>query len=319
MNPLQFAVVREDPQLELALLGDLTDATALMIASGGCTGLAVAALRPQVRLTLLDANESQLKWVKSKHEGLLSYRQDSEERAHHFGLDHDDRTSLSGAGNFESLFRGLRHFIYEMVIPKHQLVDLLFRDTGLLLHRLRQSKYWPVAFSLYFSDALLVAMFGPDAIQHAPANSYPRYFQRAIETGLERADSATNGFLHHILLGHYTASSIPLFLRHPAGPLPTLLHTQIENVATFSPYQLISLSNLFDWMNEATVFGIAQRLNRECQPGARLLIRQLNNRAPVEKLLSGFDFDFARGETMLSQDRSLFYERILVGTKTGKS
>ena len=56
---------------------------------------------------------------------------------------------------------------------------------------------------------------------------------------------------------------------------------------------------------------------RALAPGAAITIRQLNNQRPVERFLEpwfAFDEPFARG--LLAADRSLFYERILVGFRT---
>lgn len=62
-NPVQFAVVREDPVIEIELLRDLRPRKALLVASGGFTALTLAALRPDLRLTRLDANAAQLDLV----------------------------------------------------------------------------------------------------------------------------------------------------------------------------------------------------------------------------------------------------------------
>ena len=67
-NAIQFAIVREDPAAELTVVDTLlrTDARVLLVASGGCTALTLGALRPSLRLTLLDANPAQLTLVRQK-------------------------------------------------------------------------------------------------------------------------------------------------------------------------------------------------------------------------------------------------------------
>ena len=81
--------------------------------------------------------------------------------------------------------------------------------------------YWPVGFQLFFSDALLNTMFGPDATQHAVPGSYPGYFQGLIERGLLRDDARNNPFLQHIFLGHYMdrEACVPPFLK-PSSCIP---------------------------------------------------------------------------------------------------
>ena len=44
-----------------------------------------------------------------------------------------------------------------------------------------EHKYWKVAFDLFFHHSFLEAMFGPEAVQHAPKDSYPEYFRKVIE------------------------------------------------------------------------------------------------------------------------------------------
>jgi S-adenosylmethionine-diacylglycerol 3-amino-3-carboxypropyl transferase len=85
----------------------------------------------------------------------------------------------------------------------------------------------------------------------------------------------------------------------------------------FDRFDLVSLSNLFDWMDAAGVEAIARRLEAECRPGAVLLVRQLNNRAPIERLLPSFEVDAQRSAALEAADQSLFYERFVVLVKRG--
>ena len=59
--PLYFALVREDPEVDLAVSRMLPNgASAVMIASGGCTAAALAASGKFSRLHLVDANKGQI-------------------------------------------------------------------------------------------------------------------------------------------------------------------------------------------------------------------------------------------------------------------
>ena len=111
---------------------------------------------------------------------------DTATRHRRFNIGTSDPEGLNQNGNFESLFRGLREFIFDLVADESE-IRALFEEEGQLANvseLLFSSKYWSVAFDLYFSDSLLNAMFGPDATQHAEAGSYPRYFQQLFEKGL---------------------------------------------------------------------------------------------------------------------------------------
>ena len=300
---LQFAVVREDPALEARLLRDMSGRRAFLIASGGCTVLHLAREFPGLEITALDANAAQLRHVQSKMEA-LSRRN---------GL--EKWQELSQCGNFESLFRGLRLFLEEMVATPDEWERLL-RDPSLPVDSLFTHKYWTVAFELFFHDKLLIAMFGPQAVQHAVAGSYPRYFQKVFEAGLRRPDRSQNYFLHHVLLGRYLSQALPAFLENPAGPINVqFVENTVEKAPHFSRYDLISLSNLFDWMSADVIDTVTRRISEEARPGAVVLLRQLNNDKDYRSRFTGFRFDTALADELLARDRSLFYNRLLVAVK----
>ena len=220
-NRVQFAIVREDPDIELAALARANASSALLIASGGCSALTIAATRPDVQLTLLDMNRAQLDLVTRKLTALREHPPGSAERARAFGVSVDDAGSLSGCGNFESLFRGLRAVLDDLVMPARERAALCGSARGnaagdAAVTSLVSARYWPVAFSLFFSDAMLEAMFTTSATQHAVAGSYPGYFRAVVERGLARDDAHANPWLHHVLLGHYLPGALPAFLEQPA-------------------------------------------------------------------------------------------------------
>jgi S-adenosylmethionine-diacylglycerol 3-amino-3-carboxypropyl transferase len=300
---LQFAVVREDPGLEARLLQRMTGRRVFLIASGGCTALHLLSEFPGLQLTALDANPAQLRHVQAKLDALS--RGD--------GL--DAWQALSQCGNFESLFRSLRLFLEDMVAAPEEWERLL-QDASLSPEPIFSHKYWSVAFDLFFHDRLLVAMFGPHAIQHASPGSYPRYFQSVFERGLTRPDRVWNYFLHHILLGRYLSQALPEFLRKPSASTEIrLVQDSIEHAPDFAGYDLISLSNLFDWMDAGVIAKVTDRLSREARPGAFVLLRQLNNHDDFRPRFAGFRFHTALAQELLAGDRSLFYNRLLIAEK----
>lgn len=309
---IQFAIVREDPAVERAALGLVPHARrALLVASGGCSALTLGTWCPEVELTLLDANRAQLDLVERKYRALSDHLPGSRERRDAFGVDVDDARTLSACGNFEGLFRGLRGMLDEFVMPAAERRAVL-SGRGAPTSWV-ENRYWPVAFSLFFADAMLETMFGPDATQHAPRGSYPGYFQRVIERGLARGDVAQNPWLHHVLLGHWLDDAWPVYLHHPAPPLPTLLHTTMQAGPSFASFDLVQLSNLFDWMPATVVDTIVARLCAECRPGTAVVLRQLNNRRPVEVAMAGaFELQTELSQRLTESDQSLFYERVLV-------
>ena len=199
-NTLQFAVVREDPKIESDLIRQVSErCNVFLIGSGGCTALSLQSEFPKASITVLDPNPLQIDLIRKKVQTLSE--RDSKSSKTVFGISSDDSTSLTGSGNFESLFRSFRNFVYEFVYSSEDWLGF-FTDVNRRVpfeETIFKSKYWPVAFQLFFSDPLLLAMFGSNAIQYAARGSYPGYFQHVMETGLLSPSAKTNYFLHHIL------------------------------------------------------------------------------------------------------------------------
>ncbi len=313
---IKFAVVREDPDVEHALCLRTKAGRVLVVASGGCTALTLAHRIPGLSVTAFDFSAAQLAHVAEKR--LAVARGDL--RA--LSVGDDAPGAVNQRGEFESLFRTLRRFLQELVVAPASIARYFDAATPpperrALVLGWRASRYWPVAFSLTFHDALLEAMFGPAATQHAERGSYPGYFQRAFERGLLRDDGANNPFLAHVLLGAYLPDHAPDYVHAGRALDLELVHGELPQVPDLASYDLVSLSNVFDWSDDALVARWGQSL-RALRPGAAIVVRQLNNRRDVGSLLPGFAFDAPLADELLSRDRSLFYERLLVGVRNGE-
>jgi S-adenosylmethionine-diacylglycerol 3-amino-3-carboxypropyl transferase len=315
-NPIQFAVVREDPALEEALLSGVEEA--LLVASGGCTALTLQARFPALTMTLVDPNPAQLDLVERKRQALQRGRRADLWGA--FNVGHDDPQGLCACGNFESLFRGLRQFLWEFVLPPEALRALFEPGRGdEALAALFAHPYWEAAFAMFFSDALLVTMFGPDAVQHAPPGSYPAYFRGLLERGLRAPDGWNNRFLHHVFLGHYIdrSGALPPYLTSPAPAYRlALAQSTLQEVRSLGRFGFVGLSNVMDWMGPAAVADLINRLAVELRPGAVVLWRQLNNGRDLEALFGGaLRFDQGLARRLQAADQSLFYSSVHVGIK----
>ncbi len=299
----KFAIVREDPRTEAALLDDVRNV--LLVASAGDTALTLAAQHPELRITAFDFNPRQIDLVRRK----ISARTDATELAR-----------LSQDGEFEGLFRVLRHFLLEFVVSGQELEAYFAATTADdaqdWLHRVFEEPYWSTAFELTFADRFLNTMFGPAATQHAPAGSYGPYFRRVFEQGLRRADGPSNPFLQHILLGRYLPGCEPAWYGPAAAPQLTFVHGSLTDVPNLATYDLVSLSNCLDWADDATARAWGDALSNGARQGCTLLLRQLNNTRDLRGFFPGFAFDTGRGDALLREDRSLFYNRIEVGVCT---
>jgi S-adenosylmethionine-diacylglycerol 3-amino-3-carboxypropyl transferase len=317
---LRFAVVREDPDVEHALCqrprGDGGGAGAvLVVASGGCTALTLALREPALRVTAFDAAPRQLRHLEAKRDAVA--RGDLTA----LNVGDDSPEGLTQCGEFESLFRTLRRFVEEMVAPREAVARYFdpvttAEERAGLVGAWTTHRYWPVAFSLALHDDLLHAMFGPAATQHAVPGSYPGYFRRAFEGALRNEAGPRNPFLAHVLLGKYLPAYAPDYVRAGRGADLELVEGQLGDVPHLERFDVVSLSNVFDWSDDAVVAAWASLLGRHLRPGATVVLRQLNNRRDVARFFANrFAFDDALGDDLLRRDRSFFYERILVATR----
>lgn len=293
---LKFAVVREDFELELALASRAEVKRVLTVASGGCTALALKHALPWLQVHAFDANPDQLAHVRRKA----------------LAIARGEPSGVSQGGEFEKLFRVLRTALTELVMPAAEL-ETFFSAPARgreLLRRWTASPYWPAAFEVAFAEGLLHAMFGPAATRHAVQGSYPRYFQRAFERGLAQEGASRNPYLQHVLLQRY--DDPPPFLL--AGrELELHLHLgSLVDVPGLDTFQLVSLSNIFDWSEESLV----QTWARALQPlssGSLVVWRQLNNQRDWRPHFGpAFEHEAALSEDWTRRERALFYERVTV-------
>ena len=129
-NPIQFAVVREDPLIEASLVRADQCSQIAIIGSGGCTALTLQVLFPSLRITVVDPNSAQLKLIQKKMRVLHSG--DPAQKKSLFNIENPDPTGFNQCGNFESLFRCFRGFLGEFVLSSEDwrqvFLDSEFRN-----------------------------------------------------------------------------------------------------------------------------------------------------------------------------------------------
>jgi len=314
-NSIQFAVVREDPQIEMDIAENFRLNRATLIGSGGCTAFCLKALHSEMEIVLIEPNAAQIELIKEKIQSLKS--DEKKILFGKFGIENSGQDRLIERGNFESLFRQFRLFIREFIASEIEIENAFIKNTPQFWTGVFAHPYWKVAFELFFSDAILTAMFTEAAIQHAPRNSYPAYFRKVLEKGLLRKDASRNYFLHHIFTGNYLndENALPYYLVNP----PTNLDFEFFNgfaqdYRQFRGRQLVHFSNIFDWCDERTVVEIINAATGNLEKGSVVVVRQLNNDKSYREMFSS-DFRWLPTESIVENDRSLFYSKIEIGEK----
>ncbi len=357
-SPLQFAVQREDPRLEEKLLDSLGQGPKRFfgITAAGDTLLQLSARTDLTELIGADIDSRQTAWTRFKlaAAGQLSRKDfcralgisqiDESVREQLIGrvlgnLSPDDRTFFKseraffakGAfddGTFERVFACWRAFLERFVAPRER-IQAFFEGEAAVREELLASELWPVSFELFFHQSLLAALFGPDAIQHAPPGSFTRHFRARFEWALRQPDAAGNPYLSQVLRGRYGAldgtQGLPdflgtsLFPKVAEGVRKVSCHTgRVSEVlaAHPGPYQLLQLSNILDWLSEAETESLVSPVLDNLAPGGFLLVRQLNNVRPLPtQWMKHLDFDPAFERSLHASDRSFFYSAIRVGRK----
>lgn len=357
-SPLQFAVMREDPRLEDKLLDRIPGEKRFFgITGAGCTLLHLATRPDLSELVGCDLDARQTTWARFRLAAakLLSRKdfcrvtgisqiepavRDSLLNKVTQALGPEDRAFVkeeraffvNGAfddGTFERVFAFWRGFLEKFVVPRDE-IQKVFEGDRAMAEEVLGADLWPVAFDLAFHQRLLLGLFGPDAIQHAPPGSYPRYFQARFDWALRQPDAKDNPYLSHALRGRYGAldreEALPDFLgaqrwdrlADSVGKVTCHTgHVPQALAAHPGPYQLIMLSNILDWSSEEETGALAQPVLDALAPGGFLLVRQLNNVRPLPRAwMSSLDFDPALERELSATDRSFFYSAVRVGRKT---
>lgn len=326
--PVAFAQVREDPELDRAVLNTIGEqADIIMIASGGCTLCHLAQTRPNDRITLVDANPAQMQLALFKlhslileptqRQALLLSAQQNETEA--FAAQHDlaipelqhaDRP-LHYYGRYEMLFAELRTLLgaadLDLSIPS--CVESICQEACPEQRR----------FHAIFQDAFhldtLVSLFGNEATQN-PLQSFSDHFYQQSMHCMASGLYTHNYFFEDMFLGAYT--HLPDWLCHPALKniaTPTCINDTmlgaLQDCASASA-DFIHLSNILDWLSEADATALLQETERVLRPGGAFIIRQLNSSLDIPKLITAPLQISPHNQQYTDQDRSFFYRHIWV-------
>ena len=346
--PLAFAQVREDPGAELWALSTLRpDASALIVASGGCTAAALAGLSHVKRLQLVDPNPAQLALTRLK---LRLLREPPAERfavLGHAPLSGEDRRKKLNAlldalgleagalgppaliaergpdlcGRYEFLFEALRR----RLDGEREDISELLRLNDPLEQARRVSPAAPLGLALdaAFDEVMalpnLVALFGENATRN-PLRSFGRHFAERTRAVLGALPAADNPYLWQMLAGRFPDEAAAPWLDAPArADLPELEFTAGGMSAALegrvAAFDLIGLSNILDWLDEDQARALLEKAYRALRPGSWVLVRQLNSSLDIPGLGAGFEWLAEPAAALHAADRSFFYRALHLGRK----
>ena len=300
--PVAFAVVREDPRLDLAVLDQLGERPrVVMIASGGETALCLAR-RPLASLILIDLNPAQLELVRLKWQLAAGPRKRALEL---LGHQPGDRLTQFKAWGLEDGRLGPFDHVCQWGLDHLGRYEAVFRD----LQRHRD-------FQRSFALENLVRLFGKDATQN-PRRSFASHFEERSRQAAERPEAGRNPFLSQALHGCFPPQVAWDWLAEESWGEPLLepiyrhgeMHEQLRRLPDGSA-DFVHLSNILDWLSPEQATGVLSQAARVLSPGGVVLLRQLNSSLNIANLSAPLKWDVERARQLVECDRSYFYPEI---------
>tara|TARA_B100000586_G_scaffold238568_1_gene190399 strand:+ start:205 stop:1164 length:960 start_codon:yes stop_codon:yes gene_type:complete len=302
-----FAVNREDHLVESQVIEQLKPARILTIGSGGCVALTLKTIYPELHLSVFDINPHQLSHINNKIKALRNSDYDA------LNIFKKNDTCLNQSGKFDEMFQELRDSFINNISSENEISK--FFDVNISLDKRRNiQNNWQNNKNIYkpfedvFNDISIAKIFGDEATKHGKPGSYVNYMKKKILEGLSRKDSHLNPFLQHIFLGYYQSEFVFPYLSSSGNQDLELIEGDIFTVKKISSYDIVSLSNIFDWSETEYVKEHVEYLS-QLNKGCAIILRQLNNHKDWIKIFSKyFVEDNSFDLHWQIHDRSLFYD-----------
>lgn len=308
-NSVLFAVNREDHYVEYDVINRLDPNRMLMIGSGGCIALSIKTTYPDLDLNVIDVNPHQLTHINKKSKAVQC--SDLKELNVHT----KDDSCLNQAGKFETMFQELRDSFIELVSNKKEVLSFFDSDMSdinrsIILEKWTNHNNISTPFQNIFNDKNINKVFSDEATKHGSPGSYINYMKNKILTGLNKKDSHLNPFLQHIFLGYYQSDNAFPYMKSKNKLDIPMTEGSILNLDNIYSYDVVSLSNIFDWSSDTIVKTHARYLS-QMKKGSAIIIRQINNHKNWIEIFNDY---FAEDKNFDSywqeHDRSMFYDHI---------
>ena len=308
-NSVLFAVNREDHYVEYDVINRLDPNRMLMIGSGGCIALSIKTTYPDLDLNVIDVNPHQLTHINKKSKAVQC--SDLKELNVHT----KDDSCLNQAGKFEIMFQELRDSFIELVSNKKEVLSFFDSDMSdinrsIILEKWTNHNNISTPFQNVFNDKNINKVFSDEATKHGSPGSYISYMKNKILTGLNKKDSHLNPFLQHIFLGYYQSDNAFPYMKSKNKLDIPMTEGSILNLDNIYSYDVVSLSNIFDWSSDTIVKTHARYLS-QMKKGSAIIIRQINNHKNwIEIFNDYFTEDKNFDSYWQEHDRSMFYDHI---------
>ena len=349
-SDIAFSQVREDCEIEWQVLDRISQLVpdrplrVLLVASGGCTALNLLAHPHIGEITAVDANPAQLQLLNlrcaaiahlsiaaqycliasggndKQKQRLDLYNQLRDNLSEDTRIFWDQRLDeiafgVNQVGRFEQLFRLLAQaFSAQGLDPLSDPVTAT------------QSKHWRPIFEQIFDREVLVQIFGESAVNYSMDRSFGEHFADVFAYALKRDDYRQNYFLTQIWNDRYEGN-LPIYMqletqptvRSSLGKLKLKQSSFIDFLTqhrTVESYDLIQFSNLSDWMPIVELKQMMTQIADCLSPQGAVIGRRLNGDHELKIVMADFfNIDLSMSHQLQIQDRSFFYQEVVVGWK----
>jgi S-adenosylmethionine-diacylglycerol 3-amino-3-carboxypropyl transferase len=347
--PIAFAQVREDSLLDQSVVEQLgQEVKILMVASGGCSAAALAAMPQVATLHVVDPNPAQISLTRLKLRllrvadpperlAILGHsRMSRTERSQNLAaelralnlptdaLGPPDLVSRFGpdhVGRYEAVFAQLRDSLCGVEDDLAEALQL--RDPGEQSSRVQRTTPLGRALELAFRSTMalpiLVKLFGEGATRNR-RRPFARNFIERTRRVLAALPAAENPYLWQMLKGCFPPhSAYPWLETRRTNRMPRVAWTitSMDRALRALPRSLdfVHLSNILDWLSLQSARTTLDLAWRSLRPGGVTLIRQLNSNLNIESLAPRFAWQTDAANALHRRDRSFFYRRLYLGRK----
>src|SRR5260221_108279 len=348
-RPVAFAQVREEAALDQWVVEQLDAGTEVnMVASGGCSAAALAAMPNLTRLHLIDPNPAQIALSRLKLRLLattekcerlavlghspMSVAERRRNLADEFRalslpadalgpLDAVAEVGPDHAGRYEILFAKLREALSGVTAEITGLLEL--RDPAEQSRRAHPAtglgRTLDSAFDSVIGLPNLVGLFGEAATRNR-SEPFSRHFARRTRHALATLPAADNPYLWQMLQGRFPPGVMyPWLNAAPPTRMPEVLWTvtgMAEGLQGRSEaFDFVHLSNILDWLGPREARSTLDLAWSALRPGGWTLIRQLNSSVDIRTLGKRFEWLDKPAAALHKGDRSFFYRGLHLGRK----
>ena len=341
VDKLFFAQVREDPVLEIEALEPAPGKTYVVVGSGGCTALSLLAAGAG-RVVAVDLNRVQNHVTELKaaalgtadpvgflggapmadrlgHYRTIAPALTQEARAYWDAHPKQVAAGVLGAGVTEKFIGGvmvvLRTAIHRPSRIRRLLACRTVEEQRALFAREWDTRRWRLLFTLLLNRAVFRKTYHPAFFAHVDNPSFADHFRRLADHTVGEIPISTNYFLHYMLTGAYGAALPPYLERAGAGDLTIVDGSYTEYLRTLPDGSVdgFAISNILEWFTPEQADALFAEVVRTAVPGAGFVFRNFVGWNEVPEEWAGVVVeDRARGEEMITRDRSAVQRRIAV-------